>query len=103
MTTDNRAYLGNLHRLLDQYFDLEDVRSLCVDLGVDYDSVRGEGKSARVRELIVALARNGRLKNYSPWLKSSGRAFSGPQYRQTSSYLLLLIRTPLRHPFSTFT
>ncbi len=61
MTTDSRAYLGNLHQLLDQHFDLEDMRTLCVHLSVDYDSVRGEGKSARVRELIVALARNGRL------------------------------------------
>jgi hypothetical protein len=28
---------------------------------VDYDSVRGEGKPARIRELILALGRDGRL------------------------------------------
>jgi hypothetical protein len=61
MTANSAAYLTNLHRLLDQYFSLEEIRTLCFDLGVDYDSVRGEGKSARIRELILALGRNGRL------------------------------------------
>jgi hypothetical protein len=61
MTGNSTTYMMNLHRLLDQYFSLEEIRTLCFDLGVDYDNVRGEGKSARIRELILALGRNGRL------------------------------------------
>lgn len=61
MTSNSAIYLTNLHRLLDQYFSLEEIRTLCFDLGVDYDSVRGEGKSARIRELILVLGRHGRL------------------------------------------
>jgi hypothetical protein len=61
MSSNSTAYLTNLHRLLSQYFSLEEIRTLCFDLGVDFESVRGEGKSARIRELILSLARNGRL------------------------------------------
>jgi hypothetical protein len=61
MSISTATYLTTLHRLLDQYFSLEEIRTLCFDLGVDYESVRGEGKSARIRELILALGRNGRL------------------------------------------
>jgi hypothetical protein len=61
MSISTATYLTTLHRLLDQYFSLEEIRTLCFDLGVDYDNVRGEGKSARIRELILSLGRHGRL------------------------------------------
>jgi hypothetical protein len=61
MTTNSETYLTNLHRLLDRYFSLEEIRTLCFDLGVDYDSMRNEGKPAHIRELILALGRDGRL------------------------------------------
>jgi hypothetical protein len=61
ITTNSSAYLTNLHRLPDPYFNVEEIRTLCFDLGVDYDSVRGEGRFARICELILALARSGRL------------------------------------------
>jgi hypothetical protein len=38
-------------------FDLEEFRDLCFDLGVDFDNLRGEGKAAKVRELITYLQR----------------------------------------------
>lgn len=62
MTTNPELYLTTLHKMLDRYFDLEEIRTLCFQLNVDYDSVRGEGKSARIRHLILDLARHGRLE-----------------------------------------
>lgn len=62
MTTDSSQYLAALHKQIDRVFNLEEVRTLCFDLGVDFDSVRGEGKSARIRELILQLARQERLQ-----------------------------------------
>jgi hypothetical protein len=50
-----------LRTQVDKHLDLEELRTLCFDLGVDYDSLRGEGKSARIRELIALLRRNNRL------------------------------------------
>lgn len=61
MTTNNHTYLTNLHNLLNQYFDLEEILTLCFELHVDYDSLRGEGKSAKIRELILLLGRQERL------------------------------------------
>lgn len=34
---------------------------MCFDLGVDYDNLRGEGKAARVRELVLLFTRKGQL------------------------------------------
>jgi hypothetical protein len=78
MTTNSTAYLTNLHRLLDQHFSLEEIRTLCFDLGVDYDSVRGEGKSARIRELILALGRNGRLPELVASVQEQRRHIAWP-------------------------
>ncbi|MGD9100157.1 MAG: FxSxx-COOH system tetratricopeptide repeat protein, partial [Anaerolineae bacterium] len=35
----------------------EELRTLCLDLGVDYDSLRGEGKAHKARELVLYLGR----------------------------------------------
>jgi hypothetical protein len=48
-------------QLLVQYFDEEELRSLAFDLEVDYDSLRGEGKAGKARELVAYLDRHGRL------------------------------------------
>ena len=48
------------HTLVKLY-DLEELRTLCMDLDVDYDSLRGEGKAAKARELVLYLDRRGRL------------------------------------------
>jgi hypothetical protein len=55
-----RGYLVKLHRILDKGFDLEELRTLCFELGVDYDDLRGEGKVNKARELISYLDRRGR-------------------------------------------
>lgn len=44
-----------------QYFDIEELRTLCFELGVDYDSLRGEGETADARELILYLQRRRQL------------------------------------------
>ena len=61
MTSHSASYARALHKMLEQHFDLEEVRTLCFELEVDYDNLRGEGKSSRNRELIMLLARQGRL------------------------------------------
>jgi len=51
----------HLRRLLVEHFDMEDLRTLCFDLGEDYDSLRGEGKAGKARELVAYLERCGRV------------------------------------------
>ena len=50
-----------LRRLLVDCFDLEELRTLCFDLGVDFDSLRGEGKEAKTRELVMYFQRHSQL------------------------------------------
>ena len=63
------AVLIQLHQLLGQRFDEEELRDLCFDLGVDYDDLRGEGKASKARELVSHLDRRGRLAD----LASAGK------------------------------
>ncbi len=49
---------AGLHHFLEAHYDLEELRTLCFELGVDYDSLTGEGKSAKARELITYCERH---------------------------------------------
>lgn len=53
--------LAKLLQYLDDYFDLEDLKTLCFKLGVDYDDLGGEGQIGKARELIRYLQKRGRL------------------------------------------
>jgi WD40 repeat protein len=59
--TNSATYLSQFHQLLNQHFDLAEIRMLCLDLNIDYESVAGEEKPSRIRELLLGLGRNGRL------------------------------------------
>lgn len=61
MTTDSASYLAELHQLLNQSFNLEEINTLCLQLNLDHESIAGREKPARIRELLLALGRNGRL------------------------------------------
>lgn len=56
-----RQQFAQLRQNLVEHFDLEELRTLCSDLGVDYDGLRGEGKIAKARELVEYLDRTGRI------------------------------------------
>jgi hypothetical protein len=64
-----RVEAGDLYAILDTRFDMEELRTLCFQLSVDFDNLRGEGKSSKVRELIKYLERRDRLPNLFPEMK----------------------------------
>jgi hypothetical protein len=41
--------LTHLRQFIAEHYDLEDLRTLCFDLGVDYDELGGEGKTVEAR------------------------------------------------------
>jgi hypothetical protein len=47
--------------LLLQGFNKSDLRTLCFDLNIDYESLGGQGREGKVRELILYAERNGRV------------------------------------------
>lgn len=55
--------LTQIRQLIHNYFNLEEFRTLCADLGISYDDLGGEGREARMRELVAYCARTGRLEH----------------------------------------
>lgn len=49
----------SLHKLLSEYFSLEELRTICFYLYVDWDNLPGPEKSSKARELILHLERRG--------------------------------------------
>jgi WD40 repeat protein len=56
-STDNRL----LHEILVKHFDKDELRALCLDLKVDYDSLPGENKTSKAAELIRQLDQHNRI------------------------------------------
>jgi len=61
MTQSAPLLTGEIRRALADLFDMEELRTLCYDLGVDYDNLPGEGKPAKARELVKLVERGGHL------------------------------------------
>ncbi len=54
-------HLTNLRQILTTRFNDGELRSLCFDLGVDYESLPGEGKADKARELVAYCERHERI------------------------------------------
>ncbi len=50
-------------------YNLDGLRQLCFDLNVDYEDLSGQTKSAKTRELVQLMGRNGRLDELEETLK----------------------------------
>ena len=60
--------LNHLHRILREHYDLEELRTLCFHLGINYDDLRGEGLYAKARELIQHQHRHNTLPQLIEWI-----------------------------------
>lgn len=58
----DQAELRRLRLAIIRQFSLSDLRTLCFDLGIDYDDLSGDTKSGKAIELIESMVRRGRLK-----------------------------------------
>ncbi len=56
-----RPYHTQLRQMLGKHFDLDGLRTLCFDIGVDFDELAGDNKTAKIRALIEYLQKRGRL------------------------------------------
>jgi hypothetical protein len=60
---------SRLRQVLAERFDEGELRTLCFDLGIEYDDLPGEGRAGRARELVAYLERRDRI----PYLMELGR------------------------------
>lgn len=60
---DNQDFtkLKELREILVTQFSVEELYDLCFDLGVDFENLRGDGKSAKAREMIAYFQRRRQL------------------------------------------
>jgi V8-like Glu-specific endopeptidase len=65
-TTQSTPSLSDLHQLLLAHFNEEELKTLCLSLGVEYDDLPGSGRSNKARELVTYLNRRGRLAELRP-------------------------------------
>jgi hypothetical protein len=56
--------LSKLRQNLIDYFNDEELRTLCFDLGVDYEGLPAQGKVGKARELISELVRRERISDF---------------------------------------
>ncbi len=61
MQEEAPQYLSGLLRQIDQSFSLEDVQTLSLELGIDYENLPGKTREGLIRELIKQLVRGNRL------------------------------------------
>ena len=71
--------LTMLRQILTTYFDENELRDLCFDLGVDYDGLPGEGKTGKARELVAYLKRHKRLPDLVKVGKQERQDISWPE------------------------
>jgi Effector-associated domain 7 len=60
---------AELRTRLEQYFSVEELRTICFDMSMEYDNLPGEGKAGKCRELILELDRKGRISELNDELK----------------------------------
>lgn len=70
ISESERSKAEELYKLCLTYFNLEELRELCFELNVDYDSLTGEGKSARTEALIRYLHRQSRLGQFAALVRN---------------------------------
>jgi hypothetical protein len=56
-----REQMVELRRKIVEHFNDEELRTLCFDIGADYESLPAQGKEGKARELIAFQQRLGRL------------------------------------------
>lgn len=54
---DAEAGATYLRSALAQSFDVQELKTLCFDLGIDYDALPGNGKDSKAREIVAWFAR----------------------------------------------
>lgn len=52
-----------LHEIIDDYFNEQELRTLCFHLGIDYDDLPFSGQSNKARELVSLFSRSNKLED----------------------------------------
>ncbi len=86
-----RERLAQLRQNLIECYNDEELRTLCFDLGVDYDNLPGRAKADKARELLSDVDHRGRIPDLIklcsmqrpnvPWQEIIEAAEAGPPFK----------------------
>jgi hypothetical protein len=99
----------DLRQALVRLFNDEELRTLCFDLGAeyDYDGLRGEGKGAKARELVALAERKGHLAALETAIRRRRPAFntlySYQRAQELQKSILAASQPDVRDEFVEFT
>ena len=65
--------LPGVHRFLVQHYDLDELHTLCFDLGANYDDLAGTTLSSKARELVLWAGRQRKLEQLLAALRDARR------------------------------
>lgn len=74
--TPERLDRAKLRELIIACFDEEELRTLCFDLNVNYDDLRGEGRAGKARELVAYFERRRRISELVMYCRRVRPSFS---------------------------
>lgn len=58
-TPEQLGLLNSLRIILVESFNVEELQTLCFEMGIDYENLGGQGKAGKARELVSYVARHG--------------------------------------------
>lgn len=70
MNEESRQFLMQFRKMLFELYNLDEIETLCFDLGVDYDDLQGRAKQTKINSLITAMARHGRLPELLDYVRA---------------------------------
>ncbi len=70
--------------LIIQGFNIEELRTLCSDLGIEYDDLPPGGRSSKARELVAYLSRRGRTADLLLLCAERRPHLDWPEYSESS-------------------
>lgn len=77
--------IAQLHRFLLAHYNLDELKTLCVDLAVEYDDLGGEGRAGKARELALYMERHGRLIDLQAVLSQQHEAAYREAFGETAT------------------
>lgn len=66
VTTVDRV---KLRQILTNYFNEDELRDICFDLNIDYESLPGASKTSKARELVAFVERHGKSQEFVQYLQ----------------------------------
>ena len=74
-----------LRKMIVACFNASELRTLCFDLGVEYDDLPGEGRADKARELVAYFERRGRIRELEEHCRRARPDVSPAEWEETHS------------------